>query len=167
MTATGSVGEIRAPKTKHQIGGTARPRTCVNHRKPKPTNKVEAMVPTVLRTRDRPEALFQIVPANMHGPREQQEGQHAVHQGGVKINMVEEVGHGVGQPATWHHVIDGYHAQREPIAPIMVRPIDAGNLKKAMIDIAEDSRQNDKDSGRVKGQKAAGTSVCLTSRFSL
>ena len=51
MTATGSVGLIRAPNTRHQISGTARPTAADRPQNPTPTRSVEATTPIVDRTR--------------------------------------------------------------------------------------------------------------------
>ena len=90
ITATGSVGLISAPNTRHQMSGTSRPTSMAEQIEAAADQRGREQHADRAEHQDRPAPAPHLAPVDMQRAGEQQERQHAVHQRRVEIDAGDE-----------------------------------------------------------------------------
>ena len=161
MTATGSVGLISAPNTKHQIGGHAKAERTGQRPEAAADDQGREQHADRAQHEDRPAPAPHLAPVDMERAGEEQEGEHALHQRGVKIDAGEEGGDLLGKVACRQQPVEADHDQRRDRAHH--READRCRQPKvAVVEITEHRRQDDQDRRGI--ERAKGRCVHFNSR---
>ncbi len=98
---------------------------------------------------DRPAPAPHLAPVDVQRAREQQERQHTVHQGRLKVDAGDEAQHLFADIAGGKQPVDPDNDQRRDRAHHR-QPDRLGQTEEAMVDVAQRRRQHDQDCGGVE-----------------